>query len=124
MSAPSDERLRTPRNAAYRRDVLWSAAFIHRISGVALAVFLPFHFLVLALALRGPIALDGFLAWTKQPLVKVAEAGLVFFLAVHLIGGLRVLMIEAHGWRPGQRVAALAGVAGAALIGAAFLIGA
>jgi fumarate reductase subunit D len=110
------------RNAAYRRDVLWSAAFIHRISGVALAVFLPLHFLVLALALRGESALDGFLVWTKQPLVKLAEAGLVFFLAVHLIGGLRVLMMEAHGWRPGQRHFAIGGVAGAAVVGALFLI--
>jgi fumarate reductase subunit D len=110
------------RNAAYRRDALWSAAFIHRVSGVALAVFLPFHFLVLALALRGESALDGFLGWTKQPLVKFAEAGLVFFLAVHLIGGLRVLMLEAHGWKPGQRNFAIAGVAGAALVGAVFLV--
>ncbi|MGL4634797.1 MAG: succinate dehydrogenase, cytochrome b556 subunit [Beijerinckiaceae bacterium] len=110
------------RNAAYRRDVLWSAAFIHRISGVALAVFLPFHFLVLGLALRSEAALDGFLGWTKMPLVKAAEAGLVFCLAVHLIGGLRILMLETHGWRPGQRAFAIWSVITAAFTGAAFLI--
>ena len=33
-----------PRNAAYRRDSLWFAAIIHRLSGVALACFLPLHF--------------------------------------------------------------------------------
>ena len=38
--------------------------------------------------------------------------------------GLRVLMIEAHGWRPGQRNAAIAGIVVAALLGAAFLVGA
>jgi fumarate reductase subunit D len=124
MTTSSDQRRDRPRNAAYRRDALWSAAFIHRVSGVALAVFLPFHFLVLALALKGPSALDGFLSWTKQPLVKFAEAGLVFFLAVHLIGGLRVMMLEAHGWKPGQRRTAIAGVVVAALLGALFLIGA
>lgn len=113
-----------PRNAAYRRDVLWSAAFLHRVSGVALAIFLPFHFLVLALALRGPSALDGFLSWTKQPLVKFAEAGLIFFLAVHLIGGLRVMMLETRGWTPTQRSLAIGGVAVAAMTGALFLIGA
>ncbi|MFM2423289.1 MAG: hypothetical protein RL291_1819 [Pseudomonadota bacterium] len=120
MTAPVDK----PRNTAYRRDTLWTAAFVHRISGVALAVFLPFHFLVLGLALRGEVALDGFLRWTQQPLVKIAEAGLIFALAVHLIGGLRVLMVETHGWRPGQRSAAISGIAVAALIGALFLIGA
>ncbi len=118
MSGRSDKQ----RNAAYRRDALWSAAMIHRVSGVALAVFLPFHFLVLGFALRGEAAFDGFLGWTKQPIVKLAEAGLIFCLAVHLIGGIRVLMLESHGWRPGQRAFAIGGIAGAALLGALFLI--
>jgi fumarate reductase subunit D len=119
MSGP---RLDRPRNAAYRRDILWTAAFLHRVSGVALAVFLPFHFLVLGLALRDAAALDGFLKWSRTPLVKFAEAGLVFALAVHVIGGLRVLMIETRGWRPGQRRAIIAGTVVAALLGAVFLI--
>jgi fumarate reductase subunit D len=118
----TDHRTERPRNAAYRRDALWTAAFVHRVSGIALAAFLPFHFLVLALALREGAALDGFLAWTRQPLVKVAEAGLIFFLGVHLLGGLRVLMIEAHGWTPGQRRAAVGSVALAAVTATAFLL--
>jgi fumarate reductase subunit D len=118
MSAPTDK----PRNAAYRRDALWSAAFIHRVSGLALAVFLPFHFVVLGFALRGEAAFDSFLSWTKQPIVKFAEAGLIFCLAVHLVGGVRVLMLEAHGWRPGQRAIAISGIVGAALVGATFLL--
>jgi fumarate reductase subunit D len=115
-------RFDKPRNAAYRWDVLWCAAFIHRISGVALAVFLPFHFLVLGLALRSEAAMDSFLGWTKLPLVKAAEVGLVFFLAVHLAGGLRVLMVETRGWHPGQRSFAIASIVISAAIGAAFLI--
>ncbi len=118
----TEPRTDKPRNAAYRRDALWSAAFIHRVSGVALALFLPFHFLVLGFALRGEAGLDSFLGWTKQPIVKLAEAGLIFCLAVHLVGGVRVLMLEAHGWRPSQRAAAIGGIVGAALLGAAFLI--
>lgn len=115
-------RMDKPRNAAYRRDALWSAAFVHRASGVALAVFLPFHFLVLGFALQGEAAFDGFLGWTKQPLVKLAETGLIFCLAVHLAGGVRVLVLEAHGWRPGQRAFAISGITAAALVGALFLI--
>ena len=112
------------RDAAYRRDALWIAALIHRLSGIALAVFLPFHFLVLGFALKGETALDGLLSWTKQPLVKFAEAMLVFLLAVHLLGGVRVMLIEARGWQPGQRNLVLASIAISALLGAAFLIGA
>lgn len=114
---------RQPRNTAYRRDALWSAAFLHRLSGVALALFLPAHFLVLGLALENAARLDGFLAWTKSPVVKLAEAGLVALLALHLIGGIRVMMIESRGWRPGQRTMAIGGIVAAAAAGLAFLIG-
>jgi len=107
-----------PHNTAYRGDRLWLAAMVHRVSGVLLAVFLPMHFLVLGLALRGEAQLDGFLQWTKSPLVKFAETGLVLLLAIHLLGGLRVLVIENMPWRDGQkRMATLAAVAAVGIAG-------
>ena len=118
----SQTRSQRPRNAGYRVDLLWNAALIHRLSGVALAVFLPLHFLVLGLTLKGESTLDGFLAWTRQPLVKFAEAGLVFCLAVHLIGGVRVLMIETYGWTPGQRAFVTAGLVTATALAFLFLL--
>jgi fumarate reductase subunit D len=60
--------------------------FVHRASGIALAVFLPIHFWVLGDALH----LDGFLAWSERPLVKLGEWAIVVALAAHLGGGLRV----------------------------------
>ena len=36
---------------AHRGSVLWIAAMIHRLSGLGLAIFLPFHFLALGLAI-------------------------------------------------------------------------
>ena len=44
----------------------WWAFLLHRLSGVALAVFLPFHFLVLGLAVERA-ALDRVLDWTDNP---------------------------------------------------------
>ena len=82
------------RDAAYRKDVLWIAALVHRVSGVLLACFLPLHFLVLGLAIDREAQLDGFLRWTEQPLVKLAEAGLVGLLVLHLLGGLRLLATD------------------------------
>ena len=106
------------------RNALWFAALLHRVSGLGLAIFLPFHFLVLALAIEGASTLDGFLAWTEYPVVKVAEFGLVFLLAVHLFGGLRILALEFLPWSPRQKSLA-AGAAGLAfLIGAGFLLSA
>jgi fumarate reductase subunit D len=118
MTLPIEHR----RDAAYRRDWLWAAALIHRVSGILLALFLPLHFLALGLALEGEAKLDGFLKWTDMPLVKFAEMGLVFLLAVHLIGGVRVLMIENAAWRPGQKSMAVIGVVAAAFIAVIFAI--
>jgi fumarate reductase subunit D len=111
-----------PHTTAYRGDRLWLAAMIHRVSGVLLAVFLPLHFLVLGLALKSEAELDGFLAWTKSPLVKLAEIGLVLLLAVHLLGGIRVLVIENMPWREGQKQFATLAVGGAVAIAAVFLV--
>ena len=40
------------------------AALLHRLSGLALLLFLPLHFLALGLALEGAERLQGFLSWT------------------------------------------------------------
>jgi fumarate reductase subunit D len=70
-------------------------AIVHRLSGIALVLFLPLHFWTLSTALE----LDAFLEWTRQPLVKFAEWGIVVALAAHLAGGLRVLALEFLPWR-------------------------
>jgi fumarate reductase subunit D len=105
----------------HRGSALWIAALVHRLSGLALAIFLPFHFLALGLAIDGAARLDGFLRWTDQPLVKLAEAGLVFLLAVHLLGGLRVLVIENFAWRDDQKQLATIAAAVSVLVGIGFL---
>lgn len=110
------------RTAAYRWDALWLAAFVHRVSGVLLACFLPLHFLALGLAIGGEQRLEGFLRWTDLPLIKIAETGLVLLLAVHLLGGLRVLVIENLPWRDGQKRLAMSAVAIAVVVAGAFLL--
>lgn len=92
----------------------WWAFLVHRLSGIALAVFLPVHFWALGTALGGEAALDSFLAWTGRPLVKFAEWGLVVLLAAHLAGGLRLLALEFLPWRDWQK-SLLALAAGATL---------
>jgi fumarate reductase subunit D len=87
-------------------------ALVHRVSGLALAVFLPAHFWVLGKGLE----MEGFLRWTEQPMVKLAEWGLVVLLAAHLGGGLRVLAVEFLDWHEWQK--SLAAIAGALMIAA------
>ena len=84
-----------------------AVALLHRLSGIALAIFVPIHFWALG---RG-LELDQFLRWTEQPLVKFAEWGIVVLLAAHLGGGLRVLAIEFLDWHEWQK--SLAAIAAA-----------
>jgi len=84
---------------------------VHRVSGIALALFLPLHFWALGNALQ----LDSFLAWTQQPLVKLGEWAIVVALAAHFGGGLRVLALEFlpwHDWQKGLAAVAAAWLAG------------
>jgi fumarate reductase subunit D len=99
------------------------AALVHRLSGIALAVFLPLHFLALGTALRGADALDSFLGLTKNNWVKTAEWGLVVALAIHMALGLRVLAIEWLPWRERTAAVLSACVAGAFGVGVLFLLG-
>jgi fumarate reductase subunit D len=93
-------------------------AHVHRISGIALAVFLPLHFWALGNALQ----LDSFLAWTEQPLVKAGEWAIVVALAAHLGGGLRVLAIEFLDWQEWQKSLAAVAAALALAVGLALAL--
>ncbi|MGH8674121.1 MAG: succinate dehydrogenase, cytochrome b556 subunit [Burkholderiales bacterium] len=98
------------------------AFLVHRISGIALALFLPLHFWALAQALEGAAQLDGFLRWADQPLVKFAEWGLVLLLAAHFAGGLRILALEFLPWRDWHKSLAAGAAAFALAAGLAFAL--
>ena len=92
------------------------ASIVHRVSGIALAAFLPLHFWTLSNAVQGS------LAWTEQPLVKLGEWLIVVALAAHLGGGLRVLALEFLAWREWQKSLAAAAAALTIGVGLAFAL--
>ena len=98
------------------------AFIVHRLSGVALALFLPAHFWAMGLALRGEARLDEFLRWSEQPLVIGAEWVLVMLLAAHLAGGLRLLALEFLPWRNWQKTLAALAAAFAVASGLIFVL--
>jgi fumarate reductase subunit D len=101
-----------------KRESSYWAAIVHRVSGIALALFLPLHFWALSRALE----LDALLEWTRQPAVKLAEWGIVVALAAHLAGGLRVLALEFLPWTDRQKTLTAAGGGFAVVVGLAFAL--
>ena len=81
-----------------RLTLSYMAFILHRLSGLGLVCFLPFHFLTLGLGLEGEAALDHMLAYTEQPLIKAGELILVILISLHLLLGIRVLIIEWMPW--------------------------
>ncbi len=105
-----------------RAHPLWLAHILHRVSGLVLALFLPLHFWVLSLALTDPDRLNGLLQLTETGVVKLAEGGLVFLLAVHMFGGLRLMALEWLPWNGPQKTLAAMALSGAFLIAGLFLL--
>ena len=65
------------RHYSARRRPAYVAFLVHRLSGLALALFLPVHFWALSQALRAESELEGFLRWTENPMVDGDGAGAV-----------------------------------------------
>lgn len=107
---------------AHRGHPLWWAFALHRVSGLALALFLPLHFWVLAQALTAPARLDRLLTFAELPLVKAAEFLLVFGLALHMLGGLRLLALEWLPWTSRQKTLAAGAAATSFLVSGLFLL--
>ena len=114
--------MRAAQGITSRAHPLWLAYILHRVSGLGLALFLPLHFWILALAMTDPAQLDGFLRLTKAGLVKLAEFGLVFLLAVHMFGGLRLIAMEWLPWSAPQKTLAAGATAASFLVAVLFLL--
>ncbi len=112
----------TARDAINRAHPLWVAFIVHRLSGLALALFLPLHFWILSLAMTDPARLDGLLGFTERGIVKTAEFGLVFLLAIHMFGGLRLMAPEFLPWRAPHKTLAAAAAAVSFLLACLFLM--
>ncbi len=108
-------------NIKSRAHPLWLAYILHRLSGLGLALFLPLHFWILSLAMTDPERLDGFLTMTQSGIVKLAEFSLVFLLAVHMFGGLRLMAMEWLPWTGPQKTLAAGATAVSFLIAGLFL---
>jgi fumarate reductase subunit D len=98
------------------------AALLHRLAGLALAIFLPIHFLALATAINGADALDAFLNVTQTPVLKFAEGVIVVALAMHMTLGLRVLAVEFLPVREHTSLTVSVCVAAALAVGLLFIL--
>ena len=71
--------------------VLW---LLHRLTGVALAVYLVPHFIIINDSRWGPEIFNETLGWLQGSLIVAAEFVIVLAVAFHGINGLRIIAMD------------------------------
>lgn len=75
------------------REGMWSWV-AHRITGVAVFLFLFVHVLDTALVRVDPATYDAVIETYKTPIVNVLEVGLVGAVLFHALNGLRIILVD------------------------------
>ena len=93
--------VRAPAGTLYRgREGMWSWV-LHRITGILIFFFLVVHVIDTALVRVSPEAYDVVIETYKNPIVGLAEVGLVGAVLYHGLNGLRVALVDF--WSQGPR---------------------
>ena len=83
-----------PAGTLYRgREGMWSWV-AHRITGVAVFLFLLVHVLDTALVRVSPQAYNDVIGTYKNPVMGLGEAGLVAAIVFHALNGVRVVLVD------------------------------
>ena len=82
------------------REGMWSWV-LHRITGVAVFLFLFVHVLDTALVRVDPVVYDAVIETYKTPIVNLMEVGLVGAVLFHALNGVRIVLIDF--WSKGPR---------------------
>lgn len=71
-------------------------SILHRVSGGALFLLLPFLIYLLQLSLGTPQDFDTFRSVVGNPLVKIVLIGLLWSYLHHICMGIRIVLIDMH----------------------------
>lgn len=74
----------------------------HRLSGVALVVYLVVHIWGLK-SLTDPASFNALITQYHAPIYKVGEFMLLAAVVYHALNGLRIVLIDLLGWSPNQK---------------------
>ena len=77
----------------YRLQTGSLARIIHRISGVALTIYIFFHLYYLS-SLRDPVRFESLRMFLDSPFVKFGEAGLLLLVIAHSFNGIRLTLLD------------------------------
>ncbi len=72
--------------------------WLHRITGIGLAVYLLMHTYVLSSAISGKESFDARMGDVQNPFFSLLEVLLIAGVFIHMLNGLRIIISDFFGW--------------------------
>ena len=88
----------TFRDAALNKNIGSFSYWLHRITGIGLAVYLLMHTFVLSSAISGKEAFNERMGAVQNPFFAVLEIFLIAGVFLHMLNGLRITLADFFGW--------------------------
>ncbi len=82
------------RMLGYRWQTGAVAWLLHRLSGIALTLYLPLHIWVVHHLSEGPAGFETMMGAVQTPLFRVLEVGLLAAVLYHSFNGIRILFFD------------------------------
>lgn len=79
------------------REGQW-AFILHRVTGLAILLYLIIHVAELGAAMWGPKYSNAILSFFHVPLFKLALLGIIAAVLYHTLNGLRLILMDFTGW--------------------------
>lgn len=92
------------RDAGLNKNIGNFSYWIHRITGIGLAVYLLMHTFVLSSAISGPQAFNERMGTVQNPLFAILEVLLIAGVFMHMLNGLRITITDFFSWSRGHKV--------------------
>ena len=95
----SENKLRaTFRDANLNKNIGNFSYWLHRLTGIGLAVYLLMHIFVLSSAMSGPESFNSRMGDVQNPVFAVLEILLIAGVFIHMLNGLRITLSDFFGW--------------------------
>ncbi len=85
-------------DAALNKNVGSFSYWLHRLTGIGLAIYLLMHTFVLSSAISGKAAFNERMGAVQNPFFAVLEIFLIAGVFIHMLNGLRITLADFFGW--------------------------
>lgn len=88
----------TIRDASLNKNLGTISYWLHRLTGIGLAIYLLMHTFVLSSAISGPEEFNTRMGTVQNPFFAFLEIFLIAGVFIHMLNGLRITLADFFGW--------------------------